>query len=30
MDIIFIGAIALFLALMWGMTAGCAKLGERK
>jgi len=30
MDIVFIGAIALFSALIWGMTSGCAKLGERK
>jgi hypothetical protein len=30
MDIVFIGAIAVFFALMWGMTVGCAQLGERK
>lgn len=30
MDIVFIGAMALFFALIWGMTAGCAQLGERK
>jgi hypothetical protein len=30
MDIVFIGALALFAALIWGMTHGCAKLGERK
>lgn len=30
MDIVFIGAIALFAALTWGMAAGCARLGERK
>jgi hypothetical protein len=30
MDIVFIGAIALFATLIWGMTHGCAKLGERK
>ena len=29
MDIVFIGAIALFAALTWGMALGCAKLGER-
>ena len=30
MDIVFIGAIALFTALTWAMASGCAKLGERK
>jgi hypothetical protein len=30
MDIVFIGAIVLFLALTWGMASGCAQLGERK
>lgn len=30
MDIVFIGAIALFAGLIWGMTNGCARLGERK
>lgn len=30
MDIVFIGAIVLFLALAWGMASGCAHLGERK
>jgi hypothetical protein len=30
MDIVFIGAIALFAALIWGMASGCARLGERK
>jgi len=30
MDIVFIGAIVLFAALIWGMTNGCARLGERK
>jgi hypothetical protein len=30
MDIVFIGAIALFTALIAGMANGCAKLGERK
>ena len=30
MDIVFIGAIVLFLALTWGMASGCARLGERK
>lgn len=30
MDIVFIGAIVLFSALIWGMTSTCAKLGERK
>ena len=26
MDIVFIGAIVLFLALTWGMASGCARL----
>jgi hypothetical protein len=30
MDIVFIGAIVLFLALAWGMAGGCAHLGERQ
>jgi hypothetical protein len=30
MDIVFIGAIALFAILILGMASGCAKLGERK
>jgi hypothetical protein len=30
MDIVFIGAIALFTVLIAGMAHGCAKLGERK
>jgi hypothetical protein len=30
MDIVFIAAIVLFLALSWGMASACAKLGERK
>ncbi len=30
MDIVFIGAIALFTALIRAMASGCAKLGERK
>ena len=30
MDIVFIGAIVLFAALIWGMTNGRARLGERK
>ena len=30
MDIVFIGAIVLLLALTWGMAIGCARLGERK
>lgn len=30
MDIVFVGAIALFFALMWAMAQGCARLGERK
>jgi hypothetical protein len=30
MDIVFIGAIAGFVALTWAMVAGCARLGERK
>jgi hypothetical protein len=30
MDFVFIGAIALFFALTWGMAGGCAQLGERK
>jgi hypothetical protein len=29
MDIVFIGAIVLFLALSWGMANGCARLGAR-
>lgn len=27
MDIVFIGAIALFFAMTWAMAAGCDKLG---
>jgi hypothetical protein len=30
MDVVFIGAIVLFLALTWGMANGCARLGARK
>ncbi|MDB5961285.1 MAG: hypothetical protein JWP59_2579 [Massilia sp.] len=30
MDVVFIGAIALLLALSWGMARACAQLGERK
>ena len=30
MDIVFIGAIALFFVLTWGMASACAKLGERR
>lgn len=30
MDIVFIGAIVLFLALTWAMAHGCAQLGARK
>jgi hypothetical protein len=30
MDILFIGAIVLFTALILGMASACAKLGERK
>jgi hypothetical protein len=30
MDIVFIGAIAIFAAATWAMAAGCARLGERK
>ncbi len=30
MDIVFIGAIAAFTALIWAMAAGCARLGEHK
>lgn len=30
MDIVFIAAIVLFLALVWGMANGCARLGARK
>ncbi len=30
MDIVFIGAIALFAALIWGMASACSRLGERK
>jgi hypothetical protein len=30
MDIVFIGAIVLFAALVVGMAEGCARLGERK
>ena len=29
MDFVFIGAIALFAALTWGMALGCATLGAR-
>jgi hypothetical protein len=30
MDIVFIGAIAVFFALTWGLAAACARLGERQ
>ncbi|MQR01548.1 potassium ABC transporter ATPase [Glaciimonas sp. GS1] len=30
MDAIFIGGIAVFLALTWGLVVGCKKLEERK
>lgn len=30
MDIVFIGAIVLFSALILGMASGCGRLGERK
>jgi hypothetical protein len=30
MDIVFIGAIALFVAMIWGMAIACSRLGERK
>jgi hypothetical protein len=29
MDLVFIGAIALFTLLIAGMVHGCARLGER-
>lgn len=30
MDFVFIGAIVLLTALIWGMASACARLGERK
>lgn len=30
MDVVFIGAIAVFLAVSCGFAAGCGALGERK
>lgn len=30
MDIVFIGAVVVFAALVWAMAEGCAQLGERK
>jgi hypothetical protein len=30
MDIVFIGAIVILTALIWGMTSACAQLGERQ
>lgn len=30
MDIVSIGAIAVFAALTWAMVSGCSRLGEGK
>jgi hypothetical protein len=30
MDIVFIGAIAVFLGMTWAMATACAHLGERQ
>ncbi|WP_211172391.1 potassium ABC transporter ATPase [Massilia forsythiae] len=30
MDIVYIGAIAALFALVWGMAAGCARLGDKE
>jgi hypothetical protein len=30
MDIVFVGAIVAFSALIWAMAVGCAQLGEHK
>lgn len=30
MDLIYLVALGAFLALTWGMAAGCCRLGERK
>ncbi len=29
MDAIYIGGLALFIALTWALAQGCAKLGEK-
>lgn len=30
MDVVFIGAIIVFLAVSWAFSTGCGALGERK
>ncbi len=29
MDVLYVGAIVLFLLATWALAAGCARLGER-